>query len=72
METITIDGQDYELDKLSVEVKAQLQSLQFVNMELQRLNAQIAVFQTAQVAYSTELRKILPPPVQTKKPKKSS
>lgn len=38
MPTITIDNQDYDLDTLSIEAKAQLQSLQFVDAELIRLS----------------------------------
>lgn len=39
MPTIKIDDKDYDLDQLSEEAKAQLASLQFVDAELQRLNA---------------------------------
>ncbi len=37
MPTIKIDNQDYDLDTLSIEAKAQLQSLQFCDSELIRL-----------------------------------
>jgi hypothetical protein len=59
MTTIKIDEKDYELESLSEEAKAQLASLQFVDAELQRLNAQSAVYQTARVAYSVALNDIL-------------
>ncbi|WP_114971924.1 DUF6447 family protein [Rhodoferax ferrireducens] len=62
MPKITIDNQDYDLDTLSDEAKAQLQSLQFVDAELQRLTAQTAVFQTARIAYSKALQQALPSP----------
>lgn len=62
MPKITIDNQDYDLDTLSNEARAQLQSLQFVDAELQRLNAQAAVLQTARVAYSKALQAALPSP----------
>ena len=39
--------------------KQQLQSLQFVDGELGRLAAQVAVFQTARVAYARALREAL-------------
>ncbi len=52
MPTIKIDNQDYDLDTLSIEAKAQLQSLQFVNAELAHLQAQAAVLQTARAAYA--------------------
>ncbi len=60
MANITIDGQNYDLDSLSDEAKAQLTSLQFVDAELQRLTAQTAVLQTARMAYSKALQAALP------------
>jgi len=60
MPTITIDNQAYDLDTLSDEAKAQLQSLQFVDAELARLQAQTAVLQTARAAYSKALQAALP------------
>ena len=61
MTTITIDNQNYELETLSDEAKNQLLSLQFVDAELQRLNAQAAVLQTARLAYANALKDALPP-----------
>ena len=60
MPIITIDEKEYELDLLSSEAKAQLASLQFVDAELARLNAQVAIYQTARMAYSTALKGSLP------------
>ena len=40
MPTITIDNHTYDLDTLSAEAKAQLQSLHFVDAELVPLQAQ--------------------------------
>lgn len=60
MTTIKIDNKEYDLDTLSDEAKAQLQSLQFVDAELQRLNAQAAVLQTARMSYSKALQAALP------------
>ena len=40
MAQITLDNHSYDLDTLSDEAKAQLQSLQFVDAELQRRQAQ--------------------------------
>ena len=59
MTTITIDDKQYDLDTLSEEAKAQLVSIQFVDQELQRVNAQAAVLQTARVAYSKALNESL-------------
>jgi len=61
MTTITIDNQNYDLETLSDEAKNQLVSLQFVDAELQRLNAQAAVLQTARLAYANALKNALPP-----------
>jgi hypothetical protein len=61
MPIIKIDNTDYDLDHLSEEAKAQLQSLQFVDAELARLKAQTAVLQTARIAYSNALKAALPP-----------
>jgi len=55
MSIITIDEKDYDTDALSEEAKAQIVSIQFVDQELQRLNAQAAIMQTARIAYSKAL-----------------
>jgi len=60
MPIITIDNKEYELDNLSNEAKAQLQSIQFVDAELQRLQAQAAILQTARISYSKALQEALP------------
>ena len=59
MPIIKIDDKDYELDNLSEDAKAQLVMLQFVDAELQRVNAQAAVLQTARVAYAKALNEAL-------------
>jgi hypothetical protein len=59
MPTITIDNKEYEADDLSENAKAQLISINFVDGELQRLNAQAAVLQTARVAYAKALNEEL-------------
>ena len=59
MPTIKIDDKDYELDTLPEEAKAQLASIQFVDAELQRLEAKVAVLQTARMAYSKALNEML-------------
>jgi len=60
MATINIDNQAYDLDTLSAEAKGQLQSLQSVDAELTRLQAQAAVLQTARAAYAMALQAALP------------
>tara|TARA_B100000700_G_C15015255_1_gene842946 strand:- start:111 stop:302 length:192 start_codon:yes stop_codon:yes gene_type:complete len=59
MATITIDGTDYDTEDLSDTAKGQVLSLQFVQSELKRLEAQTAVFKTAEVAYTNALQKEL-------------
>jgi multidrug resistance efflux pump len=60
MPLITIDERQYELDLLSSDAKGQLASLQFVDAEIQKLQAQLAVYQTARMAYSNALKAALP------------
>ena len=59
MATVTIDGKEYDLDSLSKEAKDQLGSLKFVQDEIQRLKAQMAVYQTAASAYSNALKNLI-------------
>ncbi len=60
MTTITIDNHNYDLDALSDDARAQLTSLQFVDTELARMQAQTAVLQTARMAYAKALQAALP------------
>jgi hypothetical protein len=60
MPTIKIDNKEYDLDTLSDQCKAQLASIQFVEQELARLQAQAAVLQTAKAAYLQGLKSSLP------------
>ena len=57
--TITIDDKDYNLDDLSDECKAEIQSLQFCEGEIARLNAQLAVAGTAKIGYQRVRAKLL-------------
>ena len=59
MATITIDGKEYDTDTLSDETKVQLGSLQYVDSELARLQAQAAALQTARIAYGRALKETL-------------
>ena len=56
MANIKIDGKDYDSDSFSDDAKATLASLQFVQSELQRSNAQIAILKTAESAYVNSLK----------------
>ena len=55
MSRIKIDNKEYDLETLPDNVKEQLASLQFVDAETQRLQAQLAVLQTARIAYAKAL-----------------
>ena len=59
MPTITIDGKEYDSDKLSEQARNQILSLQFVDRKLQELKAGIAAYQTARNAYAKALSEIL-------------
>ena len=60
MTTITIDEKNYDLDELSSECKDQLASMRFVDVEIQRLQAQLAAMQTARNAYAKAAQELLP------------
>jgi hypothetical protein len=62
MTTVTIDNIVYDLETLSADAKAQLISVQFVDQELARLQAQAAALQTARIAYAKALGDALPKP----------
>jgi hypothetical protein len=62
MANITIDGKEYDADALSDEAKAQLVSLQFCDMQLQRLQAEVAAMQTARMQYARALQEELQKP----------
>lgn len=59
MATIKIDEKEYDTDKLSDAAKGHIASINFVDGELARLQAKAAALQTARVAYSLELKKLL-------------
>lgn len=69
MAKISIDSNEYDTDKFSEEAKAQLISIQYVDQELVRLQAQLAALQTARIAYANALKASLP---NSKKPKVKS
>ena len=53
---ITIDGNDYAMDDLSENAKAQLANLRFVDTQLKQLNSEWAVADTARMAYNSALK----------------
>ena len=58
--TITINDKEYILDDLSDAAKAQLGSLQLTDLEIVRLQQQLAIAQTARNAYAQAVNSELP------------
>tara|TARA_B100001059_G_C17703645_1_gene511510 strand:- start:111 stop:299 length:189 start_codon:yes stop_codon:yes gene_type:complete len=56
MPKITVDDIEYNTEDLSDNGKAQLASLQFLEVQMKRLQSEIAVYQTARNAYLTALK----------------
>ena len=56
MPKITIDGIEYNTEDLTDNGKAQLASLQFLEVQMNKLKAEIAVYQTARIAYIQALK----------------
>jgi hypothetical protein len=57
---IVIDGNEYLLSSLSDEAKAQITNLQFVENEIARLKAKLAIASTAKLAYQAALKNAIP------------
>jgi hypothetical protein len=60
MTTLNLDGRTFDIDNLPPSATVQLTSLQFVEAEIARLQAQLAAMQTARNAYLEALRAALP------------
>ena len=61
MPKITVDGIEYNTEDLTDNGKAQLASLQFLEVQMNKLRNEIAVFQTAKAAYLQALKAELEP-----------
>ncbi|MCF7996986.1 MAG: DUF6447 family protein [Chromatiaceae bacterium] len=59
-QTHTIDGTEYSLADLSDAAKQQLTNLRICDQEIQRLQQQLAIAQTARAAYANALKAELP------------
>ena len=59
MANITIDGREYDTEKMSPDARNQLASLRFAEQEIGRLQAQLAIAQTARAAYAQALSRAL-------------
>ena len=56
MPKITVDGIEYNTEDLSDNGKAQLASLQFLEVQMNKLKSEIAVYQTARNSYVAALK----------------
>ena len=57
---VTIDGEDYLVTDLSEQGKAIINSLKFLEQEMAEMQARMAIFNTAKMAYVAELKTHLP------------
>jgi hypothetical protein len=58
-QTVTIDGTTYKLADLSEQARAQLQNIQFCDQQIQQLQNELAVSDTARMGYSKALKREL-------------
>ena len=56
---ITIDEKEYDVNELSENVKTQLANIRFVDMQIQQLNNEWAVADTARIGYTNALKREL-------------
>ena len=56
MPKITVDNIEYNTEDLSDNGKAQLASLQFLEVQMNKLKSEIAVYQTARNSYIVALK----------------
>ncbi len=59
MPKITVDEIEYNTEDLSENGKAQLASLQFLEVQMNKLKSEIAVYQTARNSYVSALKNAL-------------
>lgn len=59
IQKITIDNVDYDLNNLSENARAQIKNIQFVDAQIQQLNNEWAVSDTARMGYAKALKKEL-------------
>lgn len=55
-QVIKIDGVEYRIENVTVEIEAQLQSLQFVNEQILQRNNDLQVLDTARLSYVSALK----------------
>ena len=61
MANVTIDGVEYDIESMSEQAKNTIRSLQFVEERLQQRRNEMAVADTARVAYLRALKTELAP-----------
>jgi len=71
MAKIKIDDKEYDTDNMSDNAKAQLASLQFNDVHINRLRNELAIADTARMAYTAALKKELEKTTDEAKPKAS-
>ncbi|WP_404342572.1 DUF6447 family protein [Vreelandella venusta] len=59
-QTITIDGVEYNVANLSENARNQVVNLRVTDAEIEKLQQQLAIFQTARTAYAKALSEELP------------
>lgn len=59
MATLTIDDKQYDIDKISPEAKAKLDSARFCEQKIEQLEAELAIARTARTAYLQSLPSLL-------------
>ena len=59
--TLTLNGKDYDLSQLSDVARAQVANIQLVDAEINRLQQQMAIAQTARNAYVAALTAAVEP-----------
>lgn len=60
MAHVTVDGRDFDLDKLSGEARQQALNVSIVDEEIRRLQVRLTIYNTARNAYATALLQALP------------
>lgn len=63
MPSITIDGKDYDAEKLSEEAKKQLAALQIIDNEIRQLQVKISIANTARSVHGQLLKVALSDPM---------
>jgi hypothetical protein len=59
MPKFTVDNVEYNSEDLSENGKAQLASLQFLEMQMKKIKSEIAVYETARISYLAAFKSAL-------------